>query len=78
MSTATSKGSTTGTGPITREDIEARFRELGGEVTDEVVGARSQLLTVAAVVAVSVVTVAFLVGRRRGRRRSAVVEVRRI
>lgn len=65
-------------GPITREDIEARFRELSGEVATEVDGARSQLLTVGVAVAVAVVTLAFLVGRRRGRSRSTVVEVRRI
>ncbi len=35
-------------------------------------------ITVGAVVAVGVIAVAFLVGRRRGRRRTTVVEVRRI
>lgn len=65
-------------GPITRDDIEARLRELNGEVVAETTAARSNLVTIAAAVAVAVVTVAFLAGRRRGRSRSTVVEVRRI
>jgi small neutral amino acid transporter SnatA (MarC family) len=65
-------------GRITRDDIEARFRELNGEVTTEVVSVRSQALTIAAGVAVVVIAIAFLAGRRGGRKRSTVVEVRRI
>ena len=64
--------------PITRDDIEARFRELNGEVATEVDQARSKLVTVGVAVAVVVIAVAFLAGRRRGRTRSTVVEVRRI
>jgi hypothetical protein len=63
---------------ITRDDIEARFRELNGDVGAEVGAAKPQLLTVGVTIAVVVVTIAFLAGRRRGRKRSAVVEVRRI
>lgn len=63
---------------ITRDQIEAKFRELTGDVGDEVEGAKSQALTVGLAVAVVVVAVVFLIGRRNGRRRSTVVEVRRI
>jgi hypothetical protein len=63
---------------ITRDDIEAKFRELTGEVSDEAESTRSQLLTVGLAVGVALVAVVFLIGRRSGRRRSAVVEVRRI
>jgi hypothetical protein len=65
-------------GPITRDDIEARLRELNGEVTTEAYGARSKAVTVGAALAVAVIAIAFLAGRRRGRSRSTVVEVRRI
>ena len=64
--------------PITRDDIEARVRELNGDVTSEVVSVRSQAVTIVAGVAVVVIAVAFLIGRRGGRKRSTVVEVRRI
>jgi hypothetical protein len=63
---------------ITRDQIEAKFRELTGEVGEEVESTRSQLLTVGLAVGVTVVAVVFLIGRRSGRRRSAVVEVRRV
>jgi len=64
--------------PIGRGDIEAKFRELQGEV--EIIGeeARSYGLTVAIVVVVAVVGVAFVLGRRRGRRNRTIIEVRRV
>jgi hypothetical protein len=63
---------------ITRDEIEAKFREMTGEVTDEMESRRSQAVTVALAVGVTLVAVVFLIGRRNGRRRSAIVEVRRI
>jgi hypothetical protein len=66
------------TKPITRDDIEAKFRELTGEATEELESTRSQAVTVGLAVGVALVAVVFLIGRRNGRRRSAVVEVRRI
>jgi hypothetical protein len=69
---------TTAREPIDRDDIEAKFRELQGEV--EIIGeeARSYGLTVAIVVVVAVVGVAFVLGRRRGRRNRTIIEVRRV
>jgi hypothetical protein len=67
-----------GTERITRDDIEAKFKELTGEVSDEVESTRSQALTVGLAVGVAFVAVVFLIGRRNGRRRSAIVEVRRL
>ena len=64
--------------PIERRDIEAKIRELHGGVEDTAQSATSTLVTVGAVVVVGVVAVAFLLGRRKGRRRTTVVEVRRI
>ncbi len=64
--------------PIRRQDLEAKMRELQGEVDDTRESATSTLLTVGAVVVVTVVAVAFLLGRRKGKKRTTVVEVRRI
>ena len=64
--------------PIRRDDLEAKIRELQGEVVETRESATSTLLTVGAVVAVGVVAVAFLWGRRKGKKRTTVVEVRRI
>jgi hypothetical protein len=63
---------------ITRDDLERRLRSLQGNVDDTRQSALSTAITVGAVVAVGVVAVAFWMGRRSGRRRSTVVEVRRI
>ena len=63
---------------ITRDQIEAKFRDMTGGVSDEVEGAKSQALAIGLAVVVVSVAVVYLFGRRRGRRRSTVVEVRRI
>jgi len=62
---------------IGRADIEAKLRELQGEV--EIIGeeAKSYAITVVAVIGVGIVAVAFIIGRRRGRRNRTIVEVRR-
>jgi hypothetical protein len=65
-------------GLITRGDLEAKLRQLQGGVEETKDSALSTAITVGAVVAVGVVAVAFLLGRRRGRKRTTVVEVRRI
>jgi hypothetical protein len=63
---------------ITRDQIEGKFREMTGGVTDEVEGAKSQALAIGLAVVVASVAVIYLIGRRRGRRRGTVIEVRRI
>jgi hypothetical protein len=62
---------------ITRDQIEAKFRELTGDVGGEVDAARPQILTVGLAVGVTLLAVVFLLGRRAGKRKSTVVEVRR-
>jgi hypothetical protein len=54
------------------------MRELQGEVDETRRSATSTLITVGAVVAVGVIAAAFLLGRRKGKLRSTVVEVRRL
>ncbi len=63
---------------ITRADLEAKLREVRGEVEEKGEAAKSTGLTVALVGVAVVVAVAFLLGRRRGRRKSTVVEIRRV
>jgi hypothetical protein len=64
--------------PITRGDLESKLRELQGEVDETKESALSTAIAVGAVLAVGVVAVAFLLGRRRGKRRTTGVEIRRI
>jgi len=64
--------------PVSRADIEAKLRELQGEATTTGENVRTYALVGGAVVAVAVVGVAFWLGKRRGKRKTTVVEVRRV
>jgi len=63
---------------ITRDDLEDKFRELEGEARDQVESARSTAITAGAVALLVLLLLAFLLGRRKGRHRSTVVEIRRV
>jgi hypothetical protein len=63
---------------ITRDDIEAKLREIKGEVEETAEQAKPIALAVGIVVAVAVVGLAFAWGKRKGRKRSTVVEIRRV
>lgn len=65
-------------GPITRDHIEAKFRDVQREVEGVEEDARGYVGLAVAAVAVGVVLVAFALGRRRGRKRRTVVEIRRV
>jgi len=64
-------------GRITRDDIKTKLGDLQGDALEQVDGAKNQLLAVGAGVALLVVILAFLLGRRGGKRSSAIIEVRR-
>lgn len=64
--------------PITRGDIEAKLREIRGEVDETTGAAKPYALAAGVVVAVAVVGLAFVLGRRKGKKRTTVVEVRRV
>lgn len=63
---------------ITRGDIEAKLSEIQTELDRETEQAKGVGLVVGAAVVVGVVMAAYLIGRRKGRRRQAVVEVFRV
>ena len=63
---------------ITRDDIEAKLRELEGDARDQVASARNPVITAGVIAGVLLLLLAFLLGRRGGRERSTVVEIRRV
>ncbi len=65
-------------GRITRDDLERKFQELRGDVDSSVEQAKGYALAAVAVGVVVVASVAFLLGRRRGKKKTTVVEIRRI
>lgn len=64
--------------PISRTDIENKLRALQGDVQDKVEDRKSTIMVVAGVVGVVLVVTFYLLGRRSGRRRSTLVEIRRV
>ena len=64
--------------PISRDEIEAKMREITGEVGGEVESAKNVAIAAGVAVVVVVIVVVFLLGRRRGRRSTTIVEVRRL
>jgi hypothetical protein len=69
---------TTTTGTITQKDIEAKFREIKGDIDETAESAQGIAITVGAVVAVVVVLGVFVLGKRRGRKKTTFIEVRRL
>ena len=63
---------------VTREDLEAELRDTFGDAGGRAGEARTPLLAAAVVVGAVLLGVAYLVGRRIGRRSSTTVEIRRI
>jgi hypothetical protein len=63
---------------ITRDDLQAAYSQFMGEGEATARAAAPTGLAVAGAIALAVVTVAFLAGKRRGRAKSAVVEIRRL
>jgi hypothetical protein len=65
-------------GRITRDDLEDKFRQLEGGAREQVESARSTIVTAGVVAALVLLLLAFLLGTRKGRKRSTVVEIRRV
>jgi hypothetical protein len=64
--------------PVTRADLEAKLHELRGATAPGAEKARGIGLGALVVGGVLLVLVAYLLGRRRGRKRRTIVEVRRV
>ncbi len=63
---------------ITRDDIEAKLQELRGEVDERAEAAKVPAIAVAIGVVVVTIAAAYLLGRRKGKKRQTVLEIRRI
>ncbi|MBM3672946.1 MAG: hypothetical protein FJW86_12315 [Actinobacteria bacterium] len=65
-------------GPITRDDIESKLREIQGGQQAGAEAARGVGRMTGVLVAAGAIGVAYLLGRRRGKKRRTIVEVRRV
>jgi cobalamin biosynthesis Mg chelatase CobN len=66
------------TGPITRDDIESKLREVYDGAHGQVASTRSTLVSVAAIVGALLVLIVFLLGVRGGKKRTTIVEIKRV
>jgi hypothetical protein len=64
--------------PVTRGDIEAKLRQIKGEVDTTTASAKPYLVMAGVAGTVVLLGVAYLLGRRKGKKRTTVVEVRRV
>jgi len=64
--------------PVSREDIEAKLAQIRGVADDTTEVAEGAAKTGLVVAGVGVLVVVFLLGKRRGRKKSTIVEVRRV
>ena len=65
-------------GRVTRADIEAKARQLQGEVEQAGESAKGPALLIAGVAGVVLLGLVFLLGKRRGKRQTTTIEIRRV
>lgn len=64
--------------PISRDDLEASFQEFKDDIDRSADHAKSKLIPAVTIGALLLLVLAYLIGKRVGKKRSTVVEIRRI
>jgi hypothetical protein len=65
------------TGKVSKADIEQKLRNLQGDVEQTIASQRQKIIGAAVAVGVLTILLAFLLGRRSGKKKNTVVEIRR-
>jgi hypothetical protein len=63
---------------ISRDDLERRFAAVQGGIRGTVADRKQTLITAAGVAGVVLLLIVFLLGKRSGRRKTTLVEIRRV
>ena len=63
---------------MTRADLEAKLTEIDSELTDTGEAVKPKAIAVGVGALVLILIIAFLLGRRKGERKTTVLEVRRL
>ena len=71
-------GNGNGSGRITRADIEAKLRAIRDDIEPVGEQAKGGIMAIAPVVVAVIVVGAYVLGRRSGKKRRAVIEIRRL
>jgi trans-2-enoyl-CoA reductase len=69
---------TNGSGTVTRADIEAKLRSIRDSMEPVGEQAKASVMAVVPVVVAVVVLAAYVAGLRKGKKRRAVIEIRRV
>ena len=64
--------------PGSRDDLQSTLESFQQTLRGQIDDRRQTIVTVAIVVSVGMTAVAYLLGRRSGRRRSAIIDIRRL
>lgn len=65
-------------GHISRDDLERKLRALQGDIKGAVDNQRTNLMMAAGALGLVLVLVFFVLGRRSGKKKSTIVEIRRV
>jgi hypothetical protein len=67
-----------GSGRVTRDDLEAKIREIQGSAGEQAASAKGTLVAVGGVAAATLFLIVFVLGRRAGKQRTTIVEIKRV
>jgi hypothetical protein len=62
---------------ITRDDLESKFRALQADIQGRAADKKQSVIAIGSAVATVIVLIAYLMGRRSGRRRASRLNIRR-
>ena len=65
-------------GPITRDDLEAKLREVYSGASEQVASTKNTAITIAGVIGIVLLLITFLLGVRGGKKKTTIVEIRRV
>ena len=64
--------------PIDREELESTLGSFQNSLRGQIEDRRQTIVTIGVVVGVTVAVAAYLLGRRSGRKKSAIIDIRRL
>lgn len=66
------------TAKITRDDIESKLRAVKGDVDNRAQSAKQTLVPAGIAMAIVLLLLSYLIGKRVGKKKSTIVEIRRV
>lgn len=64
--------------PVSRDDLQSALESFQQSLRGQIDDRRQTIVTVAVVISVGMAAIAYLLGRRSGRRKSAIIDIRRL